>query len=471
MKKILIALLITCSFPSPAQIFQSYNISLISLSTPNMGDVGTDNRRYSGCWGWYQASKNKEYGISGTSNGTYFIDVTNPSTPSVSAYMPGLHGSTYREMKTYQNYCYIVCDDGPNKHFQIVDMQYLPDSIRVVHNDTTLLKRGHTIWIDQDKMYIGAMIDDSLKYSPMAVFSLANPEEPVLLRKLEEDFPLINYVHDMYVINDTIYASCAWQGLYVFKYNTGSNTFSQLGSYTNYQSHGYNHSSFLSNDRKHLIFCDEVPDGLPMHFINIENLENIQPVKDWHPEPLATPHNPYVVGNFAVVSCYQDGLYIYDISNPAAINLTGYFDTFPQGGENVNNYGDNAYRGNWGAYPFLPSGVIIANDMQNGMFVLSASSAYTTTIKNIVNIKENQISDANLIFFPNPASGMVSVHYNTTNASLLQIRNVLGELIYEKQSTASFNEYLDVRGFANGTYFISVTENNYTKNKKLIIQH
>ena len=38
--------------------------------------------------------------------------------------------------------------------------------------------------------------------------------------------------------------------------------------------------------------------------------------------------------------------------------------THPQGGGNVGNYFGNDYRGNWGAYPYLPSGIIIAQDMQ-----------------------------------------------------------------------------------------------------------
>jgi choice-of-anchor B domain-containing protein len=472
MKKLLLFLFVAFALKVSSQVYQSYNINILSLSTPNVSDMSVDQRRYSGCWGWYQASKNKEYGITGTSNGTYFIDVTNPLTPTVSAFLQGATLSTYREMKTYQNYCYIVSDDSQNKNFQIVDMQYLPDSIHVVYNDSTLFRRGHTIWIDQDKLYIGAMLDDSLKFSSMTVFSLANPEAPVLLRKLQEDFPIIAYVHDMYVRNDTIYASCAYQGLFVFKYNAVANKFEQLGSYTNYQSSGYNHSSFLTDDGKHLVFCDEVPDKLPMHFVNVENLGNIQPVKDWHPMPETTPHNPYITGNFAVVSCYQDGLHIYDISQPASINLVGYFDTHPQGGNNVGNYFNAPYRGNWGAYPFLPSGIIIANDMQNGMFVLDASPAYTTTIQNPVGIKENTNYSPAFIFYPNPATNLISLHYKAQGKARVQITNLVGQIVLEKMYDGAFNTYLDVSMLNSGTYFISVKEGEQqTQCKKLIIQH
>lgn len=472
-KTVIFFLLLCGALTTSAQVYQSHNISLISLSTPNSTDVADDQRRYSGCWGWYQASKNKEYAICGASNGTYFLDISAPLTPSVCGFIEaGALKGTYREMKTYQHYCYIVSDDSDNKKFQIVDMQYLPDSIHIVHNDTTLFKRGHTIWIDQDKMYIGAMLDDSLRFSPMTVFSLANPESPVLLRKLQQDLPLISYVHDMYVRNDTVYASCADQGLFILKFDPVSHTFSQLGSYTGYPRHGYNHSSFLTDDGRHLIFCDEVPDGLPIHLINVENLGNIQPVKDWHPMERTTPHNPYILGDFAVVSCYQDGLHIYDISSPPAINVVGYFDTYPQGGASTGDYGNSAYRGNWGAYPFLPSGLIIANDMQNGLFLLDPAAAYSTTSLNLVSLPEQQQPEANLIVYPNPASERIAVHYNTSSPSTLRLSNLLGQVVLEMNFSGALRHHLEVDRLDSGTYILSVTEQNrVVKQQKLIIHH
>ncbi|PBQ33510.1 hypothetical protein CNR22_17580 [Sphingobacteriaceae bacterium] len=471
-KNSLFALILFSSFASPSQIFQSFNINLLSISAPNVGDMGYDGRRYSGCWGWYQASKNKEYGISGASNGTFFYDVTSPASPTLCGFLAGAPQSTYREMKTYSHYCYIVSDDDQAKRFQIVDLQYLPDSIHVVFNDSTLFRRGHTIWIDQDKLYIGAMIEKlPLSITSMAIFSLANPEAPVLLRKLDEDFPLIDYVHDMYVRNDTIFASCGNKGLFIFKWENALNKFTQLGSYIGYATHGYNHSSFLTGDGKHLIFCDEVPEGLPIHFVDVQNLGNIQPLKDWHPMPLTTPHNPYIRGKFAVVSCYQDGLQIYDISKPNEINLVGYFDTHPQGGYNIGNYGTTAYRGNWGAYPFLPSGVIIANDMQNGMFVLNAAPAFSTTLQNFVGLEKTEPADAELIIYPNPAATQIAVHYSSQSKTKLELKNILGQVILEKHFDGNVNEYLDVKDLQNGTYFISITENEITRTKKLLVSH
>ncbi len=470
MKNPVLYFLVLFTVSSFAQInYPRQNINLISLSTPNFGVNGTDGRMYSGCWGWYQQNKNKEYAICGASNGTYFMDITNPATPSVCAYVAGKLGCTWREMKTYQNYCYIISDDPKPNRFQIVDMQYLPDSVHIIHDGTSYFEHAHTIYIDKDKMYIGS-VTYTAGFSPMNVYSLATPSVPVLLRELSADIqpPLINAVHDMFVRNDTVYASCGFEGLYILKFNTATNTFSQLGSYSGYSGSAYNHSSWLTQNGKYLVFCDEVPVGLPIHMVDVQNLGNIQPVQNFKPFPGTTPHNPYVIGNkFAVVSCYQDGLYIYNISQPGAASVCGYFDTHNQGGANVNNYFGADYRGNWGAYPYLPSGVIIAQDMQNGVFLLDATAAFAPG----AGIENLSLSPGELSVFPNPTSGRLNIQYKGNSATQLKISNVLGETIFQKNYEGAINEHLESSTFASGTYVLSLSNGETSINQKVIIYH
>ena len=54
---------------------------------------------------------------------------------------------------------------------------------------------------------------------------------------------------------------------------------------------------------------------------------------------------------------------ITDISHPNNPIEVGHYDTYPQGS-------GNGFYGCWGVYPYLPSGNILASDMQNGLFVL-----------------------------------------------------------------------------------------------------
>src|SRR4051812_48094067 len=160
MKKIFLLAVTFFSGYLTAQTYSSLNINLVGLIDPNGTStvgLGPDGRRYSGCWGWKHPVTNKEYAIVGSSIGTYFIDITSPSTPSVSAFVAGRQGNTWREIKTYQNYCYVVSDDASPNTFQIIDMSPLPSTVTIVHDGVSYFERGHTIWIDNDKMYIGAV--------------------------------------------------------------------------------------------------------------------------------------------------------------------------------------------------------------------------------------------------------------------------------------------------------------------------
>jgi choice-of-anchor B domain-containing protein len=218
MKKIFTLTAILFATALSAQTYPALNIELLANIAPNTSTLTSPvGNKYSGCWGWYQKDKKKEYAISCADNGTYFIDVTAPSNPTVSAFVPGRQGSTWREAKTYKNYCYITCDDNTPNRFQIIDMQYLPDSVKVIHDGNAYFERGHTIWIDtvMARMYIGGTLYNNNTSTPMSIWSLSTPTAPVLLKNLHEDIQgsVINYVHDMYVRNDTIYASATYQGL------------------------------------------------------------------------------------------------------------------------------------------------------------------------------------------------------------------------------------------------------------------
>jgi choice-of-anchor B domain-containing protein len=458
-------------FNGTSQTYPSQNISLLSHIDPQSTvGIGTDGRKYSGCWGWYQSSTNKEYAIAGSSAGTYFVDISNPSTPTVCSFVPGKSGCTWREIKTYQNYCYIVSDDAAPNRFQIIDMSTLPGTVTVVHDgNSTYFERGHTIWIDNDKMYIGSETKLGGSYKNMTVYSLATPSNPVFLASLENVAPPINVVHDMFVRNDTVFASCGFQGLYIYKFNSSNNTFTQLGSYTDYGTVAlYNHSSYITDNGKYLVFADEIPAGKPIHVLDIQNLNNIVATTTANPHPNTTPHNPYVIGNrWAVVSCYQDGLAIYDLAYPNNIYVAGYFDTHPQGGFNTGNYNGQDYRGNWGAYPFFPSGLIVTLDMQNGIFILDPSQTYSIPVglKN----KDPRLDFVNV--YPNPAAEKIQVMSNVRDEAELSITDLLGRELKSMHYSYFGNESVETSDLPNGTYILKLKTSNHQITRKFIIHH
>lgn len=459
--KHLLTLLITCTLlTAKAQVFTSQNINLLSRWQATGETTNSWNGNlYSGIWGWYDAIKNREYAIVGAASGYYFVDVTDKSNPILCDSLKGNYGNAiWREMKNYQHYAYLTSDDA-NNNFYTVDMQYLPDSVHVVARKHSTIQRAHTLFVDGDKLYLGieaykTSTNSTVQIRTMSVYSLANPANPVFLRALDDDYPNNNdNVHDMYVRNDTVYASSSYGGLYIYKYNAGLNIFEAISSLTAYTGAGYNHSSALTPNSQKLIMCDEVPAGLPIKIVDVSN--PLSPVVDTtfdNNNSGATPHNPFIISNTQVVmSYYRDGIVVYDISDSKHPVRTGYYDSFP---DSVNCN----YCGSWGNYPFLPSGVVLNMDMKYGLFILDISGAITN-LKNTPNDFANKV-----ILSPNPTSTEVSI--NVLNAQVT-ILNMYGSVV---KSIPHNTSTINVADLANGVYTVVISTEKHTATKRLIKQ-
>ncbi|HLG36011.1 MAG TPA: choice-of-anchor B family protein [Bacteroidia bacterium] len=417
--------------------------------------------RYQGCTGWVDTASGREYAVIGSSKpGTYIVEVTNPVAPVMRDYIPGIgnaNKSIWHEYQSYGKYLYIVSDDGGPNTFQIADMSYLPDSVHLVHNDSSIFKRSHTIFIDGDKLYGGSVTRPGGIYYSMAVYSLANPESPLLLRTLNDDYGFIGHAHDMFARNDTVYASCGSQGLYIFKLNA-NNTFTQISNFPN-PSNDYNHSSFLSDDGSTLINCNEVPTGLPVNILDVSDLFNIA-VADTILSPTsdtATPHNPYIKNGRGVIAYYQDGIQIYDISTSTNVTRIGYFDTNPTNGAGLPN---PDYSGCWGAYPFLPSNIILASDMQNGLFVLEADTILAVGMESAAS-KNKDVSSV----YPNPAQATIFLDYQSASefTAAISVVDINGKTVLfrmEKLRKGKNHFSVDVSSLAEGIYALTLSGNS-----------
>ena len=459
MKNLVLSTLLVCCNAIAFAQFDFQNINLLGhFNDSTVAAEPVYGIRYQSCWGWHDGN-GKEYGVIGTTAGTYIIEVTNPANPIVSDY---IHGRSQpricHEYKTYGNYLYAIAD-GSNNTFQIMDMSYLPDSVRLVHDDVTIIESAHTLYIDGDRMYVAAVKKPGSSPSSLNVYSLANPEQPVLLRRLDQDYPFINGTHDMFVRNDTVYASCEYQGLYIFHYDEIGNRFNQIGSITSYPDQGYNHSSFLSEDGSTLYMCDEVPAGLDVKVVDVSNIASPSTVNTFRSHPNATPHNPYVKGNTLYVAYYQDGVQAYDISNPQSPVPSGYFDTHPQNPPGT--YPNPAYAGCWAVYTDLPSGILLASDMQLGLFILDVSQL--TGINNLSR------KDELIEVYPNPASTQTSIKYrDKSKIPVIEIIDMKGKVQKEIILTSNSEGVLiaDLSNLKSGMYFIkAVFKDSYAVKK------
>ncbi len=420
MKIFILLLCIFFSLNSFSQEFDRLNIELLGRWTIPVDKVEEFGTKHSSCWGY--AQEGREYAIVSCSNGTAYIDITDPSFPEFIDFVESdVKNATWREYKTYKHYAYQISDDQGANHFDIVDMSYLPDSVHVAYKGSSeYFKTGHTIFIEGDFMYIGALNKQS-----MAVFSLLeDPERPKLLRTLSQDHP--GYVHDMFVRNDTIYASMGTvNGLKIFVYK--EDKFTLLGSFTNYPFTGFNHSCILTPDGKTLIFTDEVPPNLPAKSLDVSDPANPVLVDTFYSQTRkATLHNPFLAyNNTFVMASNADGVQVFDFSDPAEIKMRGYFDTHYQSGPDNTNGGNF---GAWSAYTQLPSKNLVVVDRQNGLFVLDATKAYFP----VTSVDKSNRESIKISSYPNPSENnfQIEIPGNITGKLEVKIFSTAGNMIY-----------------------------------------
>ena len=327
-------------------IFLSDNVNLLfnwtdtSLPTNSLGGSYTDV--------YGVAINGGEYAVIGSTMGTHIIDVTNPTLCLEVAFVPGAfqgNGVTHRDFFSMENYLYAVCDQGPST-LQIIDLSNLPNSVTIVYDEDSLISTSHNMFIDT--------LNKKLYSTNGDVLDISNPSNPSFL------FHMGFSCHDLYVENDTGYFNCTSNGLQIYEMTTNSPQY--LGSLTSYPQQGTNHSGWKKDNT--YVLADE-NHGLSLKVIDISDLNNLQVIALFNSgvDPNSIAHNLIIRDNFVYVSYYHDGLQIFDISDPNNPVKAGHYDTYLP-----NNH--NGYAGNWGVDPQLPSGIILASDVQSGLFVL-----------------------------------------------------------------------------------------------------
>ena len=162
-------------------------------------------------------------------------------------------------------------------------------------------------------------------------------------------------------------------------------------------------------------------------------------------------HNPFIIGDLVYVSYYEDGVQVFDISDPMAPQQVAYFDTW------LDNTEYNTTQGCWGVYPFLPSGRIIASDSSNGLFLLELDESVNTTeiVANAFNIS------------PNPALENLTIDLNefVEFPESYEIHTIDGKLV---RSESWGDAEIFVGDLASGMYFISLRIGEVRYNSKFV---
>ncbi|MEM1121554.1 MAG: choice-of-anchor B family protein [Bacteroidota bacterium] len=330
---------------------------------------------YNDVWG-YADFTGQEFAIIGSKRHVHFIEVTDPTSPKLIDEFALGSNTSWRDIKTFNHYAYAVSEGFSKEGLVIFDLCGISDGevVKVAQN-SEVFGKAHNIFIDvENEILYVAGADTQL--NGVIIFDISIPEAPQLIRKT--NLPG-GYIHDLFVKDNLAFCSHGNNGLYIYDVSNPAVPTPKAFTTTG----GYNHSSWVIGDTDMLVFAQEVPVGMPLGVIEFSNYasNDIEVVNSFKMPLLApeytnnTPHNPYMVGNYAVVSYYEDGVVIFDMTDPMNPDTVAYYDTY-------DNTKYTGYEGCWGVYPFLPSGNILASDITNGLFVLKPTFDLPTLCHN-----------------------------------------------------------------------------------------
>lgn len=312
-------------------------------------------------WG-YVDQDGTEYAIVGTQDNTLVFSLKNPSSPELLLTIDGTN-TVWRDMKSWGNYVYSVTDNTSDG-LTILDMSDPEDSIPVTtyfptfQFDSTQLTivNAHNLYVDEKGILCmtGCNVLDG---APILLDVAANPLEPEVVGYVPGE-----YAHDIYIEDDLLYASEIFAGVLNIYDITDKKQPVQLGGAGT--SFAFTHNAWLSEDGTHIFTTDERENAFvdAYDITDLTDIKRVSSIRSRKDGNSVVPHNTHYHEGYLVTSWYGDGVVVIDANKPDNLVIVGRYDT--------NTNGTQGFVGCWGAYPFLPSGLVIASDRQFGLYVL-----------------------------------------------------------------------------------------------------
>lgn len=313
-------------------------------------------------WGWFDPVDSTEYALVGTTTGVSIVSLAEPTNIKEVAFIPG-PTSTWRDLKTWGNFVYVTNETGNG--LLVIDMTNHPDNITYTYWAPNLpglgvLSSCHNLYIDE----FGVCYLAGCNLNGGGILFVDVASSPGNPQFIAAGPPVYN--HDVYARNNIMYSSEIYAGeLGIYDVSDKMNVVKLAEQQTPYS---FTHNAWLSDSGNVVFTTDEKPNA-PVAAYDISNLNNIVELDQFR--PIGTlgqnviPHNVHVWNDWLIISYYTDGGIIVDASRPSNLIEVGNWDTFLGG--------NGGFNGAWGAYPFLPSGLVLLTDITNGLYVCGAN--------------------------------------------------------------------------------------------------
>ncbi len=305
-------------------------------------------------WGYTQ--NGREYALLGGQLGLIIVDVTDPDNPVQITQIPGPN-NLWKEVKTYQHYAYVTTEGGP---VQVIDLSPLPAAdlpVNIYSGDGPIngeISNVHALHVDVTKGFL-YLYGSGAGVSGTGGALVCDLNDDPFHPKFVGEFQSMGYIHDGFVDNDTLYGGHIYAGQVSVVDMSDKLNPVILGSAQT--PNAFTHNTWPSDDRKYVFTTDEV-DGSTLASFDVSNPANIIELDRFQctPGSGSVPHNTHILNDYAITSWYTDGVSIVDASNPGNMVQIAHYDTYPE-------QSGGGYNGCWGAYPYFPSGNIIATNI------------------------------------------------------------------------------------------------------------
>lgn len=366
-----------------ADIYPCSNADLQSFITLSDLNASATND----IWGWTDPLDGKEYAIVCLSDGTAFVDISDPVNPIYIGELPTqTSASNWRDAKVYDNHVFVVSEAGGHG-MQSFDLTRLrtatpPATFTVDGHVTFGSGNAHNIVANEETGYMYTVGTRSFASGGLVFIDVSEADTPVVVGSFSSD----GYTHDavcvVYRGPDTAHVGKE----ICIAFNEDTYTIVDVSDKSNpiqisrngYTDDEYTHQGWISDDHRYLIVNDELDEARNGHntrslMFDISDLDNPTPLGFYEHAQAAIDHNMYIKGRYVFQSNYRAGVRILDIGDIANGNLSeiAFFDVYPAD--------DNlSFSGTWSNYPYFRSGNVIATNRTEGFAVFKPTFPHYT---------------------------------------------------------------------------------------------
>lgn len=327
-------------------------------------------------WGWTDPQTGKEYAIMGRTNGTAFVDISDPVNPVYLGNLPThTFDSTWRDMKVYANHVFVV-SEASGHGMQVFDLTQLrsvaaPPATFAATAHYNGISSAHNVAINEDSGY-AYVVGSNTCGGGLHMVNIQNPAAPVFAGCFSAD----GYTHDAQCVNYAGPDPDHQVKEICFAANEDTLTIVDVTvksapvmlSRTSYAGVNYAHQGWLSPDHRWFVLDDELDELFSLQntrtrYFNVSNLDAPFVAYTYSGPNRAIDHNLYIKGSYVIAANYRSGLRIIKAPNTEV----AYFDIYP-GSDSAN------FNGAWSNFPYFNSGLIIVSGIEQGLFILQPNA-------------------------------------------------------------------------------------------------